>query len=146
MTRLRDPLGPDRPAAKEHGGCTVGELFQMLGQPHMLGVLHVFTSSERPVRFRELQSQLPISPKTLSARLRSLVEGGFLTRHAYSEIPPRVEYEATSKVRELIPLFEALEKWAGRNTLTATPVVSVVGRPSPRGSRAGAAPLPRAGA
>jgi DNA-binding HxlR family transcriptional regulator len=102
----------------------------MLGQPHMLAVLHAFDPSGRtPLRFRELESRLQISPKTLSQRLKTLVEVGFLTRRAYNEIPPRVEYEPTAKAGELRTVFEALEAWARRYTLTAASVVATTGKP-----------------
>lgn len=95
----------------------------------MLDLLNAFRSSQgRPIRFRDLQTRLGLSPKTLSYRLRTLVEAGFLTRRAYNEIPPRVEYEPTQKVTDLLPLFETLDVWAARNTLTAVPVVSTVGK------------------
>jgi len=80
------------------------------------------------MRFGELERTLHLAPKTLSQRLRALVEKGFLVRHAYNEIPPRVEYEPTRKVSELTTVFRALDKWARSNTLTAIPVVSTVGR------------------
>jgi len=76
----------------------------------------------------QLQARLKISPKTLSQRLRTLVEAGFLARHAYNEIPPRVEYQPTAKTQELGELFRALDRWSARNTLHPVPVISVVGR------------------
>jgi DNA-binding HxlR family transcriptional regulator len=113
-------------------GCPVSELFAVLGRPHMLQILHAFQESGgAPIRFNELQTRLGISPKTLSSRLRTLVEGGFLTRRAYNEIPPRVEYQPSTKTGELADLFEALDLWAQRNTVHQVPMVSTVGRVSP---------------
>jgi DNA-binding HxlR family transcriptional regulator len=107
----------------------VAELFSVLGRPHMLRILHAFEESNgAPIRFNELQTRLKISPKTLSQRLHTLVEAGFLARRAYSEIPPRVEYQPTAKTGELGELFRTLERWSARNTLHPVPVVSVVGR------------------
>jgi len=101
----------------------------MLGQPHMLRVLHAFEAEGgRAIRFRDLERSLSLSPKTLSIRLRTLVEAGFLTRHEYRELPPRVEYEPTAKTAELGTLFATLASWARRNSLTTVPVVSTVGR------------------
>jgi DNA-binding HxlR family transcriptional regulator len=95
----------------------------------MLQVLHAFLNEEsHPHRFGELQRALGLSPRTLSARLRSLVEAGLLMRRRYSEIPPRVEYEATEKTRELGQLFREMEAWASHNTLSVVPSVSIVGR------------------
>jgi len=117
-------LGQPDPA-----GCPVGSLFSMLGQPHMLSVLHAFLNEQgRPIRFGELQRELDLSPRTLSNRLKALVEAGLLVRRRYSEIPPRVEYEATQKARELGQLFREMEAWASHNTLTVVSYVSVVGR------------------
>ena len=49
-----------------------------------------------PKRFTEPRTALPgISPKTLSARLQRFVHTGLVTRTAYPEIPPRVEYQLT---------------------------------------------------
>ena len=95
----------------------------------MLRILHAFKESGgAPLRFNELQNRLGISPKTLSSRLRTLVEAGFLTRRAYNEIPPRVEYQPSTKTEELADLFEALDHWAQRNTVHQVRMVSVVGR------------------
>ncbi len=54
-----------------------------------------------PKRFVDLQERLKLSPNTLSERLRELGGAGLLTRTAYPEIPPRVDYEATPKARDL---------------------------------------------
>jgi DNA-binding HxlR family transcriptional regulator len=107
----------------------VGELFAMLGQPHMLRILNLLvTNRGTPMRFGAIESQLHLSPKTLAQRLRTLVEAGFLTRRSFNEIPPRVEYEVTPKAIELGELFPVLGRWAEKNTMTAVPTVSVVGR------------------
>jgi DNA-binding HxlR family transcriptional regulator len=126
------------PGCEKVVGCDVAELFALLGQPHVLRLLHLLVESRgTPMRFSEIEDRLKISPKTLSARLRTLVEAGFLTRHAYNEIPPRVEYEATGKALELGELFPILGRWATRNSMTAVPVVSTVGRVPERAAAAG---------
>ncbi|MCI4373096.1 MAG: helix-turn-helix transcriptional regulator [Thermoplasmata archaeon] len=118
------PSGPSRPA-----GCNVSELFAMLGQPHMLSILATLIGSgPGSLRFTEIQNRLHLSPKTLSSRLRTLVEGGFATRHAFREIPPRVEYQATAKLVQLGTLFDLLRGWAEENTMHATLTVSVTGK------------------
>lgn len=122
------PSTPAR-AADRAEGCPVGNLFAMLGQPHMLSVLHVFLQKpERRVRFGELQTELALSPKTLSRRLKTLVESGLLVRRQYNEIPPRVDYEATDKAQQFGELFHAMELWARHNTLETVRTVSIVGR------------------
>ncbi len=98
-------------------GCQVGQLFKLLSRPHMLDILHQCQVADGPLRFNELQTRLQISPNTLSTRLRALVEHGFLTRTAFNEIPPRVEYHPTAGARDLERLFEALSDWAATHKL-----------------------------
>lgn len=108
----------EAPCANVQGGCEVGELFRVLGKTHMLDVLHLFLHEEGPKRFVEVQHRLGLSPNTLTERLKELQQVGLLSRTAYNEIPPRVDYEATAKAHDLKPVFEALLNWAQRHTLT----------------------------
>ena len=65
-----------------------------------------------PRRFGELLITLGgVSPKVLTERLRSLEDGGILTRTVYPEIPLRVEYALTERGRELRPVIDALAVW-----------------------------------
>jgi DNA-binding HxlR family transcriptional regulator len=101
------------------GGSCLTELFQLLSQTHMMEILGVliWESKGRPVRFVELQSRLKMSPNTLSARLKALVEAGLVTRTPFNTIPPRVDYQATPKAHDLKRVFKALHEWASENTL-----------------------------
>ena len=118
-------------------GCDIGELFHLLGRVHMLDLLHLFIRGEPgPRRFVDLQHALGISPNTLSERLKALVEAGLLSRTAYNEIPPRVDYEATPKAHDLKPVFEALLDWSHRHALkpvalTAQPAPAPEAKPEP---------------
>ena|SRR5437899_9274146 len=108
-------------------GCQVGELFHLLGKTHVLDILHVFTGEgSGPRRFVELQAQLSMSPNTLSDRLKDLVGAGLLSRTAYNEIPPRVDYEATAKAVDLQPVFLSLREWAEKHNLKPEPPKVVV--------------------
>lgn len=92
-------------------------------------ILYAFVAAPgRSIRFTELQIRLHLSPKTLSTRLKTLVEAGILSRRSFNEIPPRVEYEPTRKLEELTELYDVLTKWADRHSLQAVPSVSVIGR------------------
>lgn len=120
MPRARkDRPEPEAPCATAQGGCQIGELFRVLGKSHMLDLLYVFLHETEPKRFVELQHRLGLSPNTLTERLKELLAVGLVSRTAYNEIPPRVDYEATAKARDLLPVFESLAQWAARNTLTA---------------------------
>jgi DNA-binding HxlR family transcriptional regulator len=57
-----------------------------------------------------------ISNKSLARRLKELEKDGILERHAYNEIPPRVEYKMTKKGQELVEsilnLIQLMIKWS----------------------------------
>lgn len=108
---------PETPCRDVQGGCEVGELFRILGKSHMLDILHLFLHEEGPRRFVDVQNRLRLSPNTLTERLKELVQVGLLSRKAYNEIPPRVDYEATAKARNLKPVFAALLEWATTHDL-----------------------------
>lgn len=125
------PRKPLRVASKSKArsaetGCGVGDLFRLLGKAHMLDILYIamVEAQGQPRRFVDIQKQLRISPNTLSERLKELVEAGLLTRTAYNEIPPRVDYQATDKARELATVFDALRAWASKNDLRPVPAAA----------------------
>lgn len=83
----------------------------------MLDIMYFFENEPSAHRFVDIQKRLRLSPNTLAERLKALVKAGLLTRTAYNEIPPRVDYEATPKARELGPVFDSLQRWSLRNDL-----------------------------
>lgn len=73
----------------------------------------VITLAEGPRRFGEIRDALDgISGKVLATTLRDLERDGLLLRHAYAEMPPRVEYELTALGRTLRGPLETLARWA----------------------------------
>lgn len=60
-------------------------------------------------RFSEFT--LEVSSKTLSSRLKLLEQNNLITRTAYPEIPPRVEYSLTAKGREFLTILEGIVQW-----------------------------------
>lgn len=76
-------------------------------------VLLVAALTHGPRRNGELQRQLQgISAKVLAESLRRLEQDGMVTRAAYPEVPPRVEYELTPLGRTLVEPLTALCRWA----------------------------------
>jgi DNA-binding HxlR family transcriptional regulator len=79
--------------------------------------------AQRTHRFGELRRAIPgVTQHMLTAQLRELEADGLVKRTAYSEIPPRVEYEVTAAARALRPVFEALFVWSrqhGKSARTA---------------------------
>ncbi|KIQ07961.1 HxlR family transcriptional regulator [Rhodococcus sp. Leaf7] len=65
------------------------------------------------VRFGELRTQVGgISAKVLADTLRDLERDGIVARHAYDQMPPKVEYELTDLGRTLHDPLQALRTWA----------------------------------
>ncbi|WP_335983033.1 winged helix-turn-helix transcriptional regulator [Streptomyces sp. CA2R106] len=72
--------------------------------------------SKGPVRHGELVDLIGgISRKMLTQTLRRLAAHGLVRRHAYAEVPPRVEYELTPLGATLIGPIHALTEWARDN-------------------------------
>ncbi|SEP39337.1 winged helix-turn-helix transcriptional regulator [Amycolatopsis saalfeldensis] len=72
--------------------------------------------SEGPVRHGDLIDLIGgISRKMLTQTLRRLESHGLVRRHAYAEVPPRVEYELTSLGATLIEPIHVLTEWARAN-------------------------------
>jgi len=66
-------------------------------------------------RFGELLEALgKVSPKTISQRLKMLEERRFVNRHAFAEIPPRVEYSLTEKGQAFANVIEAIQDFGNR--------------------------------
>ncbi len=67
-------------------------------------------------RFKDLMcSVTEVSQKTLTNQLRELEADGLITRKAYSEIPPRVEYSVTEMGETLFPILELMCEWGEKN-------------------------------
>jgi DNA-binding HxlR family transcriptional regulator len=63
-------------------------------------------------RFGQLDAMIPgISRKVLTSQLNELLRDQLITRKAYAEMPPRVEYSLTDKGIELIPIFKSIASW-----------------------------------
>lgn len=69
-------------------------------------------------RFSDIARYIPdISSKVLSKELKTLEADGLISRQAYAEIPPRVEYALTERGKTLIPLLLPLIQWAKDNMM-----------------------------
>ena len=70
---------------------------------------------DQTLRFGELKNSIPkITQKMLTQQLRELEVDGLVTRVAYNEIPPRVEYSLTEYAKELGPILGQLCEWGSR--------------------------------
>jgi DNA-binding HxlR family transcriptional regulator len=73
---------------------------------------------EGPHRFGEIHRIIPgMALKVLSRQLKELEGDGILTRTAYPEVPPRVEYALSAKGETLRPVMRLLSAWSAENIL-----------------------------
>lgn len=87
--------------------CPVERTANLLGDAWTILIVRDLMSGAK--RFGQLQDSLgSVSPKTLSHRLKMLEHADILTRQAYPEIPPRVEYKLTDKGCALSQVIEAM--------------------------------------
>lgn len=64
------------------------------------------------MRYGELKRTIPeISERMLAKQLRELENDDVLSRTAYPEVPPKVEYALTDLGRKLLPALLELRKW-----------------------------------
>ncbi|MCP2167237.1 winged helix-turn-helix transcriptional regulator [Goodfellowiella coeruleoviolacea] len=76
-------------------------------------VLTIGTLSAGSLRYSDLQASIPgISQRMLTQTLKHLERDGLITRTAYAEVPPRVEYELTDLGRSLIDAVMTMADWA----------------------------------
>lgn len=115
MADVGDGWSPEQ--GPEH--CPIARTLQVMdGRWSTLIVRELLTGTKR---FGELRTALPgISPKTLTDRLRTLEAQGVVTRTAYAEIPPRVEYALTAYGRTLEDVLCAMAAWGSHQQRAAT--------------------------
>ena len=79
-------------------------------------VVVLYGLADKPRRHGELARLIGgISNKVLTHTLRRLQNSGLVTRRAYAEAPPKVEYELTELGRTLIDPIRMLAQWAETN-------------------------------
>lgn len=94
--------------------CPVRKTLTLLGGKWTLLIL--FQINERVIRYGELKKAIPgISEKMLIQELNFLVEHKFVSKKAYPEIPPRVEYTLTKLGLKTLPIADTLTTFGLEN-------------------------------
>lgn len=97
-------------------GRPVREILDRVGDKWSLLIIGML--AERPMRFSELLRNVDgISQRMLTRTVRHLERDGLVTRKAYAEVPPRVEYALTDLGRTLLEPALALAEWVSSNHL-----------------------------
>lgn len=102
-----DPLFPQ---------CPIRNVLSRLGDRWSLVTLWTLEGRDKPLRFKDLCKSIPdVSQKMLASTLKELEADNLVTRMAYPEIPPRVEYALTERAHTLLPLIHQLIDWSLEN-------------------------------
>ena len=97
--------------------CPVRTTLALVGQKWVLHIVYELTGGKR--RFNELAERVGgCNSRTLRDRLKELERVGVVNREIVETNPPWVEYELTSRGRELATAMQPLATW-GRSHLTA---------------------------
>ncbi len=69
-------------------------------------------------RFGQLRRQIgEITESSLTKQLRELEADGFIIRHDFCEVPPRVEYTLTDLGKSFLPVLDCMKSWGNENLL-----------------------------
>jgi len=99
--------------------CPIARTLEIIGERWTILILRDLVV-EGPRKFQDLLVSLTgISPNTLSARLKTLEDGGIIERRFYEDHPPRAEYVLTEKGRDLRPVLRTLKDWGKKHTSVA---------------------------
>lgn len=81
--------------AKTNYECGIGPAIDAIGGKWKVAILWKLSSAA--LRFGELKRAVPgVTEKMLTQQLRELERDGLITRTAFHEVPPRVEYALTA--------------------------------------------------
>jgi DNA-binding HxlR family transcriptional regulator len=97
--------------------CPVARTLDLIGDRWTILILRDLLR-EGPRRFQDFQESLRgVAPNTLSARLKAMEAHGLIVRRRYSDHPPRLDYQLTTKGRSLGPVLKSLHDWGRRHSV-----------------------------
>ena len=95
---------------KELPACPVETTLTLIGDKWKVLILRDLLTGTK--RFGELKKSIgSVSQKVLTAQLRDMESNGLINRHAYAEVPPRVEYSLTELGQSLKPILDSMWSW-----------------------------------
>ncbi|MGM8214265.1 winged helix-turn-helix transcriptional regulator [Bacillaceae bacterium W0354] len=74
--------------------------------------LIIFQLLKGSQRFCNIESDIGISGRVLSERLKDLEREGIVKRTVFDETPVRIEYSLTKKGEALAPIMNEIQSWA----------------------------------
>lgn len=105
-------------ACKGTNECPAFTTLGLIANKWSVKILYTLIHAEKePIRFGVLQKSLDsITQRELSKHLREFEKCGLVTRIAYAQVPPRVEYTITDLGLSLRVPMDALSDWATKNS------------------------------
>jgi len=92
------------------------EMVSRISDKWSLWTMSVIVELGQPMRFSRIMDQVEgISQKSLTKTLRGLERDGLITREAFAEVPPRVEYTITALGAEMLDNVAPLWLWVAKH-------------------------------
>ena len=102
-----------QPGPAESLGAPIEAFIRLLRGRHKTDIVIMLGKRDR--RFSELRKGIPgISDRVLARQLDALKRDGIVSRTAFAEVPPHVEYSLTERGRTLCPILKSIWKWGTR--------------------------------
>lgn len=94
---------------------TISTVQKLLGGKWKIEILYYIAVFDTH-RFGELRRHIgEITESSLTKQLRELEADGFILRHDFHEVPPRVEYTLTELGTSFISVLNFLKAWGDQN-------------------------------
>lgn len=87
--------------------CPVDCTFNLIGKKFTIHILRNIIILGH-TRFNQFETIEGINPKTLTVRLKEMLENDLIERKVYPGIPIRVEYYVTEKGKSVLPILEQM--------------------------------------
>ena len=94
---------------------TMSTLQKVLGGKWKIEILYYIGIGDVH-RFGDLRRHIgEITESSLTKQLRELEADGFIHRHDYKEVPPRVEYTLTDLGKSFVSVLNYMKEWGDAN-------------------------------
>ena len=94
---------------------TISTVQKILGGKWKIEILY-YIGRQNVHRFGELRRHIgDITESSLTKQLRELEADGFINRHDFKEVPPRVEYTLTELVKRFMSVLDFIKNWGDMN-------------------------------
>lgn len=94
---------------------TISMVQKVLGGKWKIEILY-YIAVQDIHRFGELRRHIgEISESSLTKQLRELETDGFILRHDFKEVPPRVEYTLTNLGESFVSILDFMKEWGDKN-------------------------------